>query len=486
MKTIMLKIVIALSAVSLFISCSSSEEQHNGALFDFGVGTYQEPFVGILKSHPKLLVKSLEYPPFSWFKPDTLSLEKDFFILFNEECIRSKTQAVIHFTDEFNSQSKYIDVSVNGQPCKNGMYYVNGDSLGRLVTIRVKVNPLLAESSLVGHVIVKGEELDKVNDLLFQSKEIQLTDWTLKQKLEWPIMLWLSWLLTFLLALVIIAILLICIFRFITYIIALLRRISIRKTKSVKKRKSEKKEKEEEDALTKLFKRYPEFKSYIKAIQNSSPIVFCRENFRLEIDSLNRNKYTLWVEAPDGSGYNCKITIIKNTIKAKAGCLEGKEAENTFLNFVYLLPTKKFIIDDYFEYELDDCGRVVHAYADRTNIFKNCSEVRNTKRKKYSDAVKSMSGLSSDDGGHIFSNNTQGPNEWINIVPMNRALQRPGGRWRDFEIFEENAIEEGKKVVSERTFYYEGRSMRPFKIEARVFINDKMGKTFEAFNREDG
>ena len=58
-------------------------------------------------------------------------------------------------------------------------------------------------------------------------------------------------------------------------------------------------------------------------------------------------------------------------------------------------------------------------------------------------------GIQGVDGGHLIARNTNGPNEFINQVPMLEEINQYG-RWRELERIEEEALNAGKNVVSKR------------------------------------
>lgn len=64
----------------------------------------------------------------------------------------------------------------------------------------------------------------------------------------------------------------------------------------------------------------------------------------------------------------------------------------------------------------------------------------------------------------MFANNTGGPNELINQIPMSRELNQHG-KWRELERMEEKALKDGKSVFSQRNLLYKGSEKRPYAIE---------------------
>lgn len=168
---------------------------------------------------------------------------------------------------------------------------------------------------------------------------------------------------------------------------------------------------------------------------------------------------------------NSAIRMNKNLMIGKAGSLKSSGPMNEFLN--HLLPNKTYIVDDYFVYKTDDLGRVITCTGERSKAFNSIE--RNTQRnsdiQKY--IVESLDGRKGlDDGGHLFANNTGGPNELINQIPMSRELNQHG-QWRELERMEEKALKEGKEVFSQRNLLYRGSEKRPYAIE---FISKIDGK----------
>ncbi len=172
---------------------------------------------------------------------------------------------------------------------------------------------------------------------------------------------------------------------------------------------------------------------------------------------------------------NSFIRMNKNLMIGKGGSLKNSGPMNEFLN--HLLPNKTYMIDDAFVYETDNLGRVSIGTADRSKAFKSIerNSQRNTDVQKY--IVESLDGrVGLDDGGHLFANNTGGPNELINQIPLSRELNQHG-QWRELERIEEKALKEGKKVISQRKLLYHGNEKRPYAIEFITKIDGKETRT---------
>lgn len=171
------------------------------------------------------------------------------------------------------------------------------------------------------------------------------------------------------------------------------------------------------------------------------------------------------------------IRIQGNTIYGKAGSLIDEGPVNQFLNVI--LPNKTYVIDDVFVYQTDELGRVISCQADRSKAFSKLAGKRNPQRN--SDVqrliVEKLDGnVGLDDGGHLFANTTGGPNELINQVPMAKSLNR-NGQWRKLERVEEDALKQGKKVISQRRLLYKGSEKRPYAIEFITKIDNQETKT---------
>lgn len=171
------------------------------------------------------------------------------------------------------------------------------------------------------------------------------------------------------------------------------------------------------------------------------------------------------------------VKLQNNIIYGKAGSLIDEGPVNQFLNV--LLPNKTYIVDDVFIYQTDDLGRVLSCQVDRTKAFKTLAGKRNPQRNTDVQRliVEKLDGkVGLDDGGHLFANTTGGPNELINQVPMAKSLNR-NGQWRELERIEEDALKQGKSVVSQRKLLYKGTEKRPYAFEFITIIDGQKTKT---------
>ena len=171
---------------------------------------------------------------------------------------------------------------------------------------------------------------------------------------------------------------------------------------------------------------------------------------------------------------NSAILIKGNTIKAYSGCSQdaSQQAPNLFLD--YLLPNKKYIIDDgKYVFDVDNLKRTTFGKATYTKNLSMKTDLDEVRR-NYVQQFKQGRGTNTDDAGHIFQRNKGGINELINLVPMNNTWQR-NGAWRTLETQEEKIIETAlaanKTVTSTRKLLYEGNSLRPSKILVETFVD---------------
>ncbi|MDH6344295.1 hypothetical protein M2480_003194 [Parabacteroides sp. PFB2-12] len=423
MKNALIILLILLACVSC-----NKEEQENLPLFDFGKSEYEQPFVGLLKSEPSFLVKSLQYPPFKWLAPDTLMLEKSFVVDFNEEALRSKSQATISFVDSLYQPFEGLEFFCNGSPFVNNRYVINADSLTKTIDVQCKVHPRFNEQTANGFLVIHGEELDISNAIPLQQEYNVIADWQCEQKIGWPVTLWLLWLVVALLCLFFVIWLLYVLFKFFVVLFS-----SSTQTLSILQ----------------------------NSLVASSPEYFMRNKF--EVKKLGRNKYDL-----NYPGSKSRITVDENGYHCKAGSTIEDGQMNEFLNNP--LPSSIYIVDKYAKYTTDNMKRTTAVEADRTKLYGN-NPIRNERNGVVQETVRTY-GKKGDDGGHLISACTNGANEIINQVPMEHSFQA-NGKWRKFEEFEEKHIKNGDNVISKRKLYYMGKSRRPYMIKATAIINGK-------------
>lgn len=470
MKTIY-NITIIIGCIFTFFACSSTPKNDSN-MFNFGTYTYDEPFVGLLKSRPKVLVKSLDYPPFSWCKPDTVRGTKNFNIAFNEECVRSHSIANIQFCDESHVPTTGIMIYHAEKLINPEGITISADTVPQKLSLKFTISPQIGDTTFVGTMFINGKELDEVNDTALQQENQAIGHWTFTQKLGYPILLWLLWLITLLL--------IIAIFIFVLWLlrVVLLNIVTIIKSfrKKIRLKKSTRKKQEYNDLWELLYKYYPEMKNLITALKEQSPEYFKRKHFVLK----RLGKKTFKIQhIYDGQYTKIELEICNNEIKAATGALSGEgryDAQlNSFLN--YPLPNKIYILDNgCFIYKTDRLGRVikVNADIDKARILQR--REKGERWNEYPKWVKEMDGTPNDDGGHLIACSLNGPAEKINIVPMNRQWQRSGGEWYAFENMLRKNAAEGKPVKPEIELLYKGNNRRPYAINARTNSNMRFRK----------
>lgn len=230
----------------LFLLSSCGRKDETCKMYDFGSGEYKQPFRGLLKNEPKILVKSLQYPPFKWLAPDTLELKKDFEIVFNEEAIRSKAVANISFCDSANQIVPHLQFYANGEPFINGQYTIHANSLVKKLCIKCKVDPKFGEKTFTGFVNINGKDLDNVNNFNLISQEYnKVADWQIEQEYNRPYLLWLLWLLTAIIIIALILYILYLLYQLLSrlFLLTSLPNVQIRPNVHKKKEKNKKKEK---------------------------------------------------------------------------------------------------------------------------------------------------------------------------------------------------------------------------------------------------
>lgn len=209
------------------------------------------------------------------------------------------------------------------------------------------------------------------------------------------------------------------------------------------------------ERLPDILKKYPDLTIFYQHFTNR-----ISKNFA---DDIIVNATENGVELVSKEFPNSTIRMNKNILIGRGGSLKNSGPMNEFLNT--LLPNKTYLIDDAFVYKTDHMGRVVTCTCDRTKAYKTIE--RNTQRNSHIQKyiVENLDGKAGlDDAGHLFANNTGGPNELINQVPMSKELNRTG-QWRQLEAIEERALKEGKEVFSQRNLLYRGNEKRPYAIE---------------------
>lgn len=201
-------ICVALSLITSLTSCHRNNS--NQISIDFGKGEYEEPFLGLLKSQPEFLRKTLDWPIFRSLKSDTVTFIKVMEIDFNEDALRSHSTAKLLFKDTLNKDlNEYIQIYCNDTLLTKGIYTIIADEPTKLIRLKVRVMPQAGDITQVGNITITAQELDVVNGIPLSTDFIKIGEWTFTQDIGWPMMIWIFWFL--ILVLVIAIIVLLCI-----------------------------------------------------------------------------------------------------------------------------------------------------------------------------------------------------------------------------------------------------------------------------------
>lgn len=435
-----------LFAILISISVCSCSNNFSTPTYDMGSKTYNEPFVGILKSKPSILEKSLSYPPFSWFLSDTVSFNKDFEVTFNEECIRSKTEVTFYMTDSIDQIYKGASIFYNGKEIKNGRFTLTADSLIKNISLKYVFNPQLGDYISIGNIQITAKELDKVNgqDLTQESKIIGI--WQCEQEIGWPIMIWLLWLIILIVLIALIIFILYLLYQAIVYILANVRFPKLINTKSpsnsktnIKEKEKEEKEEEKEKKQNEWIKIKEEELSeelfnFVKRMKKRTGILFINSlKFYRHRDYPNKYKII--------SDYNSQLILHNEDVYCIIGNNKSHGSLNEFINDVPLLQNKTYHIvdkliekDGIIKYYTDHLGRVELVKTNLNECYGGKNELpKATKRgsENIAKANKDKGGGKGDDGGHLIAHDYNGPDEAINIVPMPSAINK--GTWLKME-----------------------------------------------------
>lgn len=202
MKSKVLFVLLGFIVLMPFSSCK--KEEPTIISVDFGEGKYKEPFRGFLSSHPQWLVATLDWPVLRSLRPDTLVLTKTIEIEFNEDAVRSHSEAIVQFVDDSCNRLEGVKVYCNDIPVGKEGFRIKATTEPQFVKIAYKIDPLKKKCTETGLFTISGVELDEVNSVkLFSDTPKSVADWTYTQKIGWPLLLWLLWLI---IALIIIAI----------------------------------------------------------------------------------------------------------------------------------------------------------------------------------------------------------------------------------------------------------------------------------------
>jgi len=485
------------------LSCKEDTEQL--PLFDFGSETFDEPFVGILSSRPEILVKSLEYPPFSWLMSDTVTFTKDLEIEFNEDCIRSKSFVTLHIVDTLFNAYNGISIKYNNQTIQNNSFTITADSLIKSGKINITISPELKDTILTGFIIAEGNAIDTANDVDLQNSNNVIATWTGKQKLGWPILIWLIWLFCVIAIIAIIAYFIFWLIKTILItkeIVSIPNFIDLERHRHVKQKYAKKKDKKKKDKKQKtlreiLLKKYPDIVVVIDSLVED---IACTSWDEFQGDFSKFRTIKLWSNSPYHSNWRI-ILKGSSVVIAEGGVRNAKHyvnivdtGYNEFLS--YRMPNKKYLIDGYMNYKTDRLGRVTNAHAKVSNDIIVWRGSRDALHQN-NIVVKQDGTPFLDEGGHIIQMALGGCNELLNQIPQNAYVNK-GHYNKDLSDKEnENNLffkalerwelmkccDENKEIEIFREFKYKRKCLRPYKIIANAkvvkgesaVLNDRKG-----------
>ena len=186
-------LIIALCTIGLLTSC---QKQERLTTIDFGSAGFEEPFRGLLASHPAWLVATLDWPVLRSLKPDTAVLSKTIEIGFNEDAIRSNSSVRMFVVDENGYTSSKYQVFCNQEPIGLDGYEIKASSEPQRLMLSVKIDPSIGDSTATGYISVIGNEIDEVNTIpLTEEGSQNIAQWSFYHELDWPLLIWIIWVL---------------------------------------------------------------------------------------------------------------------------------------------------------------------------------------------------------------------------------------------------------------------------------------------------
>lgn len=167
--------------------------------------------------------------------------------------------------------------------------------------------------------------------------------------------------------------------------------------------------------------------------------------------------------------FNIDTTIFDgDCVICNAGGFATDGHLNEFINECIAMPSIRYYIDGAFVFMTDSLGRT-------KSTIENLNSAPKRKRgghdsKEFVKIKIRKDGKATDDGGHIVAHNVQGPNEAINIVPMDSSFNKTGD-WRSMENMIQDASYYKNEVQVKKELFYPGESKRPNKITVNILID---------------
>lgn len=208
-------LIILCIASCLLVSCDTKSELTS---IDFGSAEFEEPFRGLLASHPSWLVATLDWPILRSLKSDTIVLSKSVELEFNEDAVRSNSSAYIVFGNKNGNREHHAyQFFCNDELVGADGYRVQATTEPQELSIKVKIHPAIGDSTELGYLSIYGNEIDEVNSIALTEEGWQrIAQWSFTQEIGLPWLIWLIWLLLLLIA---VAIIVLVIYLLIQYVI---------------------------------------------------------------------------------------------------------------------------------------------------------------------------------------------------------------------------------------------------------------------------
>ena len=178
--------------ILVFSSCG-----RNYADYDFGEFEFKDPFCGIEEEYrPEFLIKTLEYPPFSWFMEDSTYNEAFLFhVEFNEECVRDKSPVEFCITDKDGNVINCLSIECEGKVTHNGFFYVYPNSKEKDIQILVNAPFEIGDTTFVGTIAVNRYTVDEVNEVELSNSYESIGSFYFKHEISWNWPIVIMWLL---------------------------------------------------------------------------------------------------------------------------------------------------------------------------------------------------------------------------------------------------------------------------------------------------
>ena len=208
-------LIILCIASCLLVSCDTKSELTS---IDFGSAEFEEPFRGLLASHPSWLVATLDWPILRSLKSDTIVLSKSVELEFNEDAVRSNSSAYIVFGNKNGNREHHAyQFFCNDELVGADGYRVQATTEPQQLSLKVKIHPSIGDSTEMGYLSIYGSEIDEVNSIALTEEGWQrIAQWSFTQEIGLPWLIWLIWLLLLLIA---VAIIVLVIYLLIQYVI---------------------------------------------------------------------------------------------------------------------------------------------------------------------------------------------------------------------------------------------------------------------------